>query len=77
MLTPHIVTGDMLFTGDEREIEHQPGKDYVDYSGFTSDTDLKPLDTPVEANIKPYRDYSDIKDKNEIRSIIKGEDGYE
>ena len=77
MLTPHIVTGDTLFTGDEREIENQPGKDYVDYSGFTSDTDLKPRDTPVEANIKPYRDYSDIKDKNETWPIIKGEDGYE
>jgi type II secretory pathway component GspD/PulD (secretin) len=77
MLTPHIVTGDTLFTGDEREIENQPGKDYVDYSGFTSDTDLKPLNTPLESNIKPYKDYSDIKDKNEARPIIKGEDGYE
>ena len=74
MLTPHIVSGDMLFTGNEKEIENQPGKDYTDYSSFTSDTDLEPLNTPVETNIKPYKEYNDIKDKDETEPTIEGDD---
>jgi type II secretory pathway component GspD/PulD (secretin) len=78
MLTPHIVNGDTLFTGDEREIENNSGKDYRDSPGIASDADLtKPLDAPVEANIKPYRAYTDLKDKGEIKTTIKGEEQYE
>lgn len=83
MLTPHIVTGDTLFTGDDREIEHNTGKDYETYTGFTADTELKPEETPVETNIKLYREYTDKKDQDgdeeehKTEPIIKGEKIYE
>jgi len=36
MLTPHIVSGDVLVTADERDFERKPGKDYKDYKSLAS-----------------------------------------
>lgn len=58
MMTPHIVTGDRLTTGDERDFGDKPGKEYKDYSPFADETDFEmPTETPEE-KIKPYRKYS-------------------
>jgi hypothetical protein len=62
MITPHIVTGDELITGDERDFGYSPpGKDYKDYSNFTKESDLKmPVALP-EDKIKPYKEYSNFE----------------
>ncbi|MBU1061609.1 MAG: hypothetical protein KJ957_01615 [Candidatus Omnitrophica bacterium] len=67
MLTPHIVTGDFLTTGDAREYGYMPGKDYEDYSAFTTETDFEEVKEPPEEKVKPYKEYSsDLKDEIEV-----------
>jgi type II secretory pathway component GspD/PulD (secretin) len=62
MLTPHIVTGDMLTTGDERDLNYKPAGEYKDYSDFTPDAEvIEPKGKPEE-RIKPYMAY-DEEDK--------------
>ena len=55
MLTPHIVSGDILTTGDEGDLRLRYGKDYEEYRPFTEDRDVEPQDAPEE-RIKSYRD---------------------
>ncbi len=55
MLTPHIVTGDILTTGDEGDLRIRYGKDYEEYRPLTEDKDVEPQDAPEE-RIKSYRD---------------------
>src|SRR3989338_2533507 len=55
MLTPHIVSGDILTTGDEGDLRLRYGKDYEEYHPFTEDKDVEPSDAPEE-RIKSYRD---------------------
>ncbi|HBO96918.1 MAG TPA: hypothetical protein DE315_00330 [Candidatus Omnitrophica bacterium] len=55
MLTPHIVSGDILTTGDEGDLRLRYGKDYEEYHPFTEDKDVEPRDAPEE-RIKSYRD---------------------
>ncbi len=59
MITPHIVTGDVLSTGDERDVESHVFKDYRDYTSFTEETDTITPDEPLEEKIKPYREYKE------------------
>ena len=84
MLTPHIVSGDTLTTGDEREFGTNPGKDYKEYPPFTEKPDFKapkkiPEKTvkvrPVEPEegIKAYREYAAIKDEKKYKTTIKGD----
>jgi len=84
MLTPHIVTGDTLITGDEREFGTKPGKDYKEYPPFTEKPDFKaPKKIPekiIEARpaesedaIKAYRDYTALKEEKQYETTIKGE----
>lgn len=88
MLTPHIVTGETLTTGDENEFGAKPGKDYKDYADLTEKPSFKapkkiPEKTvkvrPVEPEegIKAYREYSAIKDERKYKTTIKGEIGHE
>lgn len=49
MLTPHIISGDELTTGYQRDFGHRPDKGAEEYKPFT-DEDLK-------ANYKVYQDY--------------------
>lgn len=63
MITPHIVTGDVLTTGDERDMRKE-GKDYSDYSTLADGMDsAAPSEKPIEEKIRPYREY--IKEEEE------------
>ncbi len=84
MLTPHIVSGDSVTTGDEREFETKPGKDYKEYSAFTEKPDFKlpekipekiinPKPAEPEEEIKAYREYTALKEEKEYKPTIKGE----
>jgi type II secretory pathway component GspD/PulD (secretin) len=81
MITPHIVGGEQLTTGDDREFGSHPGKAEKQYPAFTAESAYNPQEKTgaLEENIKPYKEYSDVKDikKEEENSepTIKGEDG--
>ena len=90
MLTPHIVSGDTLTTGDEREFGTKPGKEYKEYPAFTEKPDFKPpqeipekVISPKEApeeEIKPYREYTTLKEEkeeSELEPLIKGDESNE
>jgi general secretion pathway protein D len=76
MLTPHIVGGDSLTTGDERDFGTRPGKEYQDYLPWTSQTDFQPPEEQsLEEKIKPYQEYTGLKEKEkEPQPTIKGDD---
>ncbi|MFH0918295.1 MAG: secretin N-terminal domain-containing protein, partial [Candidatus Omnitrophota bacterium] len=68
MITPHIITGDVLATGDRREPRFldAPNKEYDRYAPFTEKPDFKDQETPEEKigpkgapeeEIKSYREY--------------------
>jgi type II secretory pathway component GspD/PulD (secretin) len=60
MLTPHIISGESLTTGDERDFSQEPGKEYRDYQGILPKEQPSPYKEPqVEEprEIKPYQDY--------------------
>ena len=61
MLTPHIVTGDSLITGDERDFVHVPYKGYKGYDSLTVEKDLLDL---REKEIKTYRGYINLEKQN-------------
>lgn len=61
MMTPHIVSGDKFFTGDDRPLERAPGKKYENYQLLTEKTGLKPSEEPPEDRVKPYKEYSDTE----------------
>lgn len=63
MLTPHIVSGNELATGNERAYGDKPGKEYKDYQGISPEynykiKDAQPIlqDVPQGISPKPYRD---------------------
>ncbi len=63
MITPYIVSGDTLTTGDERDFV-TVGKEYKGYESFTKETDYKaPVGSP-ETRIKSYREYGGIQRNN-------------
>ena len=59
MMTPHIVSGDSLTTGDDKEFGGGPGpaKEYHEYKPLNEETDIEPGNVAPEDKIKPYRDY--------------------
>ena len=63
MITPHIVSGDMLTTGDELDFKYKPAREYKDYKAFTEEADLTPSGKPPKEDIKPYREYSNPPSK--------------
>lgn len=72
MLTPHIVTGESLVTGDDRDFGTMPGKEYKDYPAFTSQTDYQPPKEAPEEKVRPYRQYME-EEAEEYQPTIKGE----
>ncbi len=83
MLTPHIISGDVLTTGDEREFGTKPGKEYKEYPSFTEkaefkppkklpEQEIRPKEAPEE-EIKPYREYPALNEKEEEGPKIKGD----
>ena len=76
VLTPHIITGDTLITGDEREFGTKPGKEYQPYKPFLTGTDLEPNQHVIEEKLKPYREYEDFNPPlKELVPGIKGDIG--
>jgi len=84
MLTPHIVSGDTVTTGDDRDFGIKPGKDYKDYPAFTEKADfqppkeipekiINPKPAEPEDEIKAYRQYPALKEEKEYKPTIKGE----
>lgn len=79
MLTPHIVSGgESLFTGDERDFGHQPPKEFKEYPSFTSQTDYEAPARAPEETIKPYREYTGLKEEEKkYQPSLKGDKGNE
>ncbi|OGW75120.1 MAG: hypothetical protein A2Z72_06830 [Omnitrophica bacterium RBG_13_46_9] len=64
MITPHIVSGDSLTTGNELDFKYKPAKEYKDYKPFTEEAGkvAQPAEKEPKEAIKPYREYSDFQD---------------
>lgn len=60
MLTPTIIQGDVLATGDERDFDYKPARDYNNYKPFSEEEALKNAQKNPEEAIKPYRGYSNM-----------------
>lgn len=75
MLTPHIVSGEVLTTGDERVFGTKPGKEYKEYPSFSQEVKLRLPKEAAEEEIKPYREYAILKEKKESEPKIKGDEG--
>jgi len=73
MITPHIVSGDTLTTGDERDFGYKPEKEYKNYKAFTDQTDYEPPKDAPEEKIKPYAEYLNVDEDKEAEPTIKGE----
>lgn len=73
MLTPHIVTGDTLVTGNEREFGVKPGKEYQSYKPLLSEADLGPNQHVIAEKMKSYQEYGDLNPAlKELAPGIKG-----
>jgi type II secretory pathway component GspD/PulD (secretin) len=70
MLTPHIITGNELTTGNERVFISSPGKDYRDYQAVVPDKVLT-NELPVEVRPKAYRDYFTPGSENKDKPLMK------
>jgi type II secretory pathway component GspD/PulD (secretin) len=84
MITPHIMTGDVLVTGDRREprFMDEPNKEYNTYPSFTEKPDFKDQLIPerdvtpkaaVAEEVKPYSQYPVLKPEEEYIPEFKGE----
>ncbi|MCM8801378.1 MAG: hypothetical protein NC912_05170 [Candidatus Omnitrophica bacterium] len=58
MLTPHIISGMELTTGDERAFGEKPPKEYKEYESLAPKQEVLPEEKSlVPSEIKPYRPY--------------------
>lgn len=84
MITPHIITGDILTTGDTREprFGDAPNKEFDTYAPFTEKPDFKDQEPPEkniepkgrpEEEVKSYRDYPSLKPEQEYKPTFKGD----
>ncbi|MDP3732565.1 MAG: secretin N-terminal domain-containing protein [Candidatus Omnitrophota bacterium] len=71
MLTPHIISGKELTTGDERVFGTQPGKEPLEYQPITPDKSLLP-GAPLEVVPKTYQDYLGLKEEPKGQMLSKG-----
>ncbi|MFH0739048.1 MAG: secretin N-terminal domain-containing protein, partial [Candidatus Omnitrophota bacterium] len=65
MLTPHIITGNELTTGDDRQFTQESGKQYRDYQGLVPGKEITAKDLPPDAKPKAYRDYLTPQDERQ------------
>jgi len=59
LITPHIISGVNLTTGDDRIFAQEPGSDYRDYQAIIPDKTLASKDTLPLVEPKPYRDFKE------------------
>ncbi len=71
MLTPHIITGDELVTGNKRAFVQSPGQDYRDYQSVVPGKDLPSAELPAEVRPKAYRDYFTPGSENKDKPLMK------
>jgi len=72
MITPTIIEGDTLTTGDDRDYKYLPGKGYKKYGKFTDEPDVAPPSRSPEDRIKPYRDYSEHRNDSKTEYAPEG-----
>jgi type II secretory pathway component GspD/PulD (secretin) len=72
LITPHIVKGDTLFTGDEREFGIKPVKEFKEYPALTSESDYQAPRAAPEEIIKPYVEYKGLHEIDKPGPTIKG-----
>lgn len=84
MITPHIITGEVLTTGDKREPRYmdEPNKEYGTYAPFTEKPDFKdqePAENKIEPKgapeeeVKPGYGYPSFKKEEEYKPTFKGD----
>jgi len=73
MLTPHIISGNELVTGDERAFGDKPGKEYREHEPLNPEKSLVPGGAPAEIQFKSYKDYLSLKEKDKEELSIKGQ----
>jgi len=61
LLTPHIITGDELTTGYERDFGAKMDKAYQEYAPITSESDL----SPEALSPRSYREYPAVEEEQE------------
>jgi len=71
LMTPHVISGDSLTTGDERDFIHQPGKGSRDYKKLTAETELDKTVPEPAGSMKPYVEYSNLWNAPEEKPNIK------
>ena len=54
LITPRVVSGDVLTTGDERDFGYKPPKEYKEYMPFTQETDFIPPTEAAERKVLSY-----------------------
>jgi type II secretory pathway component GspD/PulD (secretin) len=85
MITPHIVAGDTLVTGDEHEpaFGNKPSKEYKEYPSLAEKVTFSPpkqdLEKKIEPKalpeeeIKPYQEYPRFKEEKAYVPTLKGD----
>jgi type II secretory pathway component GspD/PulD (secretin) len=65
MITPHIVSGEAITTGDDRELGYEVSKGYRDYGPFTEESESNATlpNEHSEQKIKPYKDYLSFEEE--------------
>lgn len=78
MLTPHIVSGDTLTTGEEHEFAAELSKEYKEYRLTSEQPDFNPPEkkmqeavVPENVKIRPYIKYSPFKETVESGPNVK------
>lgn len=71
MLTPYVVGGDMLTTGDIRDFGYEQGKEYIDYSLFTDETEIVTPIAPPEEKVKSYIQYENLEEQEDYQESEK------
>jgi len=80
MITPHIVVGDQLTTGDERDdkfMQRVAPEGVKEYSNLADNEDVRPSPDKAGEKLKPYMDYSNIKEGKRGVTTIKGARRYD
>jgi hypothetical protein len=67
LLTPHIIEGDSLTTGYERDMGAQLDKTFQNYSGVTEGSDL----SRDRLNLRAYQPYPALKPDEDASFTLK------
>jgi len=70
LITPHIISGDTLSTGDEKDFGVLEGKEYQGYPAITPQKEILPGQAP-QIQPMPYRDYLSLKQESTQQFSIK------